>query len=67
MPVKKIWSPPDGYLVNGIMYPAMSAVTENAMMTYITKLEADNKRLEEALADTFGALIAKAALENNNE
>ncbi len=69
MPVKKIWSPPDGYLVNGIMYPAMSAVTEDAMIKRIMQLEADNKRLEEALADTFGAAVAQADLvqENNDD
>ena len=69
-------SNPDGYMLNGKMYQAPFAFTENAVMEYITELEAENKRLRGALGsiakeeDTLGwiyaARIAKIALEENN-
>ena len=40
-------SNPDGYMLNGKMYPAPFAFTENAVMEYILELEAENELLRE--------------------
>ena len=39
---------PNGYTVKGKMYPAETVRCEQAMLEYITELEAENKRLLEA-------------------
>ena len=42
-------SNPDGYMLNGKIYSAPFAFTENAVMKYITELEAENKRLRRSV------------------
>jgi hypothetical protein len=54
-------------MINGKMYPALSRRTEDAMMALNSELEAKIERLEEALADTFGAAVAQADLKENND
>ena len=48
---------PNGYLVNGTMYPARTDACEKAMLEYIQELEAENKAMREAakaICEAFG-------------